>query len=77
MAEDPIPTSPAPAAEKIDVGNPRDIQGIMGLSVVGGALVLGGVVIAITPSAAVQVFTAILATAGPIIGFYFGVKPQQ
>ena len=63
-------------SEKVNVGNPRDVQGIMGLGVVGGAFVLAAVAIARGADAA-SILNAFLPLAGTIVGFYFGIKSQQ
>lgn len=81
----PTPTAPADAAAAAvpvqpgagaSIGNPRDIQGIIGLVFVGGSLAVAGVAIA-TGTSALIVLSAILPLTGNIIGYYFGVKSQQ
>ncbi len=65
-----------PPEDKTSIGNPRDVQGIMGLGVVGGAFALAAVAIAKGADAA-TVLNAFLPLAGTIVGFYFGIKSQQ
>jgi hypothetical protein len=57
-----------PPDEKVNVGNPRDVQGIMGLGVVGGAFVLAGIAIARGADAA-TILNAFLPLAGTIVGY--------
>lgn len=76
MAENAAPT-PAPAAQpSAAVGNPKDIQGIIALGVVGGAFAIAGVAIA-TGTAAASVLASVLPLASVVVGYYFGMKSQQ
>lgn len=76
MAENPAP-APAPATQSASVGNPKDIQGILALSVVGGTFGVAVVAIVTGVANAVQVLASLLPLAGTIVGFYFGQKSQQ
>jgi hypothetical protein len=58
------------------VGNPKDIQGIIALGVVGGAFAIAGVAIA-TGTAAASVLASVLPLASVVVGYYFGMKSQQ
>jgi hypothetical protein len=69
--------NPPTSNEKVDIGNPRDIQGILALSVVGGTFGVAAVAIATGVANAVQVLASVLPLAGTIVGFYFGQKSQQ
>ena len=62
--------------EKVDVGNPRDVQGIIALSVVGGAFLIAGVAI-VKGADVAQILGNVLPLASLVVGFYFGVKSQQ
>jgi hypothetical protein len=75
LAENP-PAPTQASTEGVAIGNPRDVQGIIGIAVVGGALAIAGVAIA-TGTNALQVLDAILPLAGTIVGFYYGQKSQQ
>lgn len=78
MAENPPAATPpveAPTAG-VSVGNPRDMQGIIGIVVVGGTLGIAAAAIA-TGASALQVLSTVLPLTGTIIGFYFGQKSQQ
>jgi hypothetical protein len=59
------------------VGNPRDIQGILALTITGGTLGIGAVAIYLSPANALQVFTTMLGITGTIVGYYFGARSQQ
>jgi hypothetical protein len=82
MAENPTdtPATAAPAAaataDGSGVGNPRDVQGILALVVVGGTFAIAAVAIVLGTSAA-TVLAAVLPLSGTIIGFYYGQKSQQ
>lgn len=61
---------------KVNVGNPKDVQGILALGVVGGAF--GVAIIAIVKGADVTaVMNSVLPLASMVAGFYFGIKSQQ
>lgn len=62
--------------EKASIGNPRDVQGILALSVVGGAFAIAGVAL-VKGADATQILGAVLPLASLVTGFYFGVKSQQ
>ena len=81
MAENPGSTSEAPQAPTSSgagngFGNPRDIQGILALAVIGGTFAVAGVAIYINVQNAVSVLASVLPLAGTIVGFYFGQKSQ-
>lgn len=66
-----------PPDEKVNVGNPRDIQGILALGVVFGTFAIAGAAIVTGAATAKDVLSSVLPIAGTIVGFYFGVKSQQ
>ncbi len=72
----PLSVPPAQPSVGASIGNPRDIQGIIGLVFVSGTLAIAGVAIALGASA-VTVLASVLPLTGTIIGFYFGQKSQQ
>jgi hypothetical protein len=81
MAENPPAPTPAPApavaAATVDtIGNPRDVQGIIGLGVVGGSFAIAAVAI-VTGANAANILSMFLPLAATIVGFYFGQKSQQ
>ena len=78
MAENPPASTPTPTAGNggSGIGNPRDVQGILALVVVGGTFAIAGVAIILGTSAA-TVLSAVLPLSGTIIGFYYGQKSQQ
>jgi hypothetical protein len=67
----------APATQGASVGNSKDIQGILALSVVGGTFGVAVVAIVTGVANAVSVLASLLPLAGTIVGFYFGQKSQQ
>lgn len=75
MAENSQAPTPSAGAS---IGNPRDIQGMIGIVVVGGTFGIAGAAIALSPTSAnaLQVLSTVLPLAGTIIGFYFGQKSQ-
>lgn len=72
----PVAAAPAQLGVGTSIGNPRDIQGILALVVVGGTFGIAAVAIALGTAAA-TVLSAVLPLAGTIIGFYYGQKSQQ
>lgn len=66
-----------PPDEKVSVGNPKDIQGILALGVVGGTLVIATAAIVTGAASAKDVLASVLPITGTIVGFYFGQKSQQ
>jgi hypothetical protein len=82
MATNPDPTlapatSSTTTSTQTSIGNPRDIQGILALSVVGGTFGVAVVAIVTGVANAVSVLASLLPLAGTIVGFYFGQKSQQ
>lgn len=73
--ETPIPST-STTSTRTNVGNPRDIQGILALVFVGGTLAVAAVAMAF-PTSATQVLAEILPLTGTIIGYYYGQKSQQ
>ena len=72
----PQPGTPTATLGAGTVGNPKDIQGIIALGVVGGAFAIAGVAIA-TGTAAASVLASVLPLASVVVGYYFGMKSQQ
>jgi sulfite exporter TauE/SafE len=73
-------SSPQPNAQaEPDIGNPRDIQGILALTVTGGFLAVAGVAVAKASSIqdVLNVLQVVAAPALLILGFYFGQKSAQ
>jgi fucose permease len=58
------------------IGNPRDVQGILAIAVVGGAFVTAAVAI-IKGADVTTILNSILPLASVVVGFYFGIKSQQ
>lgn len=82
MSQDPaVPgsssASSASSTAGVSVGNPKDIQGVLALTVIGGTFAIAAVAIATGVANAVQVLASVLPLAGTIIGFYYGQKSQQ
>ncbi len=79
MTENPSAPTPAlaPQSTGVSVGNPKDIQGILALTVVGGTFAVAAVAIVTGAASAVQVLASVLPLAGTIVGFYYGQKSQQ
>lgn len=58
------------------IGNPRDVQGILAIAVIGGAFVTAAVAI-IKGADVTTILNSVLPLASVVVGFYFGVKSQQ
>ena len=67
--------SVSPEKDKLDLGF-RDVQGIIALSVVGGAFGIAGVAL-VKGADVTTVLNSVLPLASMVVGFYFGVKSQQ
>lgn len=61
---------------KVNIGNPKDVQGILAISVVGGAFAVAAVAI-VKGADVMSVLNSVLPLAATIVGFYFGIKSQQ
>ncbi len=61
---------------KTDIGNPRDVQGILALVVIIAVFVIATVAI-VKGADVTAVLNSFLPLASMVAGFYFGVKSQQ
>jgi hypothetical protein len=72
MGENPAPD------QEVDVGNPRDIQGILALVIVIGFIaVAAAVIFTRVVTDPTQIITALATLTASVVSFYFGVKSQQ
>ena len=62
--------------EKVNIGNPRDIQGVIAVGVIGGVFAIAGIAIA-KGADVVAVLNNLLPLGALVVGFYFGQKSQQ
>jgi small-conductance mechanosensitive channel len=78
MSQDTGQATTPSTTEKVSVGNPKDIQGILALAIIIGYVAIAAAVIfthLVTDPTAI--LTGLSTLAAAVSAFYFGVKSQQ